>query len=76
MGLCDPVEIWKLEEKKSDVALSLQAYHDALTKQVDMVVIVTNDTDVAPSLQMIRDNTEAQIAAMLHVSSLQRLTLR
>lgn len=65
MGLCDPVEIWKLEEKKSDVALSLQAYHDALTKQVDMVVIVTNDTDVAPALQMIRDNTEAQIGLVI-----------
>lgn len=72
MGLCDPVEIWKLEEKKSDVALSLQAYHDALTKQVDMVVIVTNDTDVAPALQMIRDNTEVQIGLVIPTTDLTR----
>lgn len=72
MGLCHPVEVWKLEEKKSDVALALQAYHDALTKQVDMVVIVTNDTDVAPALQKIRENTAVQIGLVIPTTELAR----
>lgn len=40
---CQNVIAWKIEEKQSDVNLSLQAYHDAITGAVDQVVIVTND---------------------------------
>ncbi|WP_232232582.1 antitoxin Xre/MbcA/ParS toxin-binding domain-containing protein [Cupriavidus sp. amp6] len=58
---CERVEIWKFEEKQSDVQLALHAYHDALTGDVDQVVIASNDTDLAPALQMIRDNTNVVV---------------
>jgi 6-hydroxy-3-succinoylpyridine 3-monooxygenase len=54
---CEKIEIWKLEEKQSDVALALHAYSDAIRGQIDQVIVLTNDTDVAPALEMIREHT-------------------
>jgi 6-hydroxy-3-succinoylpyridine 3-monooxygenase len=54
---CDKIDIWKLEEKQSDVALALHAYSDAVRKQVDQIIVLTNDSDFAPAMRMIRDHT-------------------
>lgn len=62
---CQEILVWRLEEKKSDVNLALQAYHDALTGQVDQVVVVTNDTDISPALKMIRDNTSVRVGLIV-----------
>lgn len=62
---CQEILIWKLEEKKSDVSLALQAYHDAMTGEVDQVVIVTNDTDISPALKMIRDHTKVVVGLVV-----------
>jgi hypothetical protein len=39
---CGWVEIWKLEEKQSDVALALHAFADAIRNDVDQIIIVTD----------------------------------
>ena len=62
---CQEILVWKLEEKQSNVNLALQAYHDAITGQVDQVVIVTNDTDIAPALQLIRAHTKVIIGLVV-----------
>lgn len=62
---CQEILVWKLEEKQSDVSLALHAYHDAYVGEVDQVVIVTNDTDVAPALRMIRNNTSALVGLVI-----------
>ncbi|MET2832264.1 6-hydroxy-3-succinoylpyridine hydroxylase [Mesorhizobium shangrilense] len=51
---CDKIQVWKLEEKQSDVNLALQLYDDALSGEVDQVVLVTNDTDLAPALDILK----------------------
>jgi 6-hydroxy-3-succinoylpyridine 3-monooxygenase len=51
---CDKTQVWKLEEKQSDVNLALHLYDDALSGEVDQVVLVTNDTDLAPALEMLQ----------------------
>ena len=56
---CRMIDIWKLEEKQSDVALALNAFSDAIRNEVDQVVAVTNDSDFAPAMRMIRQHTEA-----------------
>jgi 6-hydroxy-3-succinoylpyridine 3-monooxygenase len=58
---CDSpvVEIWKLEEKQSDVALALHAFCDAILNGIDQVILVTNDSDFAPAMRMIRQHTSA-----------------
>lgn len=62
---CEETLVWKLEEKQSDVNLALQAYHDAVTGDVDQVVIVTNDTDIAPAMKMIRAYTAVHIGLVV-----------
>ena len=52
--LCERAKFWKLEEKQSDVNLALRMYDDAIHGEVDQIVLVTNDTDLVPALQMIK----------------------
>ena len=61
---CDRVEVWKLEEKQSDVALALHAYSDAARNDIDQVVVLTNDSDFEPAMQMIRRDTAAIIGVI------------
>ena len=61
----DMVEIWKLEEKQSDVALALHAYADAIRGDVDHVVFATNDTDLVPAMEMIRSQTLVKIGLII-----------
>lgn len=51
---CEKILVWKLEEKQSDVNLALNLYDDALSGDIDQVVLVTNDTDLAPALAMLK----------------------
>lgn len=62
---CDEIVVWKLEEKQSDVNLALQAYHDAITGEVDQVVVVTNDTDIVPALALIRKHTSVIVGLVI-----------
>lgn len=62
---CDVRQAWKVEEKQSDVNLSLQAYHDAIHRDIDCAVFVTNDTDIAPALELIRKHTQIQIGVVI-----------
>jgi len=51
----DTVKVWRLEEKETDVNLALHAYRDAIRLRAEQLVVVSNDTDVAPTLQAIKD---------------------
>ncbi|WP_197341917.1 NYN domain-containing protein [Ralstonia solanacearum] len=62
---CERVPIWRLEEKQTDVNLALHAYHDAMTAQVDHVVIASNDTDLVPALRMIRGHTSVTVGLVI-----------
>ena len=50
---CEKVQVWKFEEKQSDVNIALHMFDDALQGKVDQVVLVTNDTDLVPAFQML-----------------------
>jgi 6-hydroxy-3-succinoylpyridine 3-monooxygenase len=58
---CEKIDIWKLEEKQSDVALALHVFSDALRNEVDQIVVLTNDTDFEPVMQMVRLHTQTII---------------
>ena len=70
---CQSADIWKLEEKQSDVNLALHAFKDAILGEVDQVVIVTNDTDIAPALEMIRQLTNTVIGIVIPTTNQRRL---
>ena len=61
------VDIWKLEEKQSDVALALHAFCDAVLDEIDQLVVMTNDSDFAPAMQMIRQHTSVVLGLIAPV---------
>jgi len=69
---CIETPIWKLEEKQSDVNLSVHAVVDALKGSIEHVVIVTNDTDIEPALKMIREHTKAAVGLIIPTKYHQR----
>lgn len=70
---CVATEIWKLEEKQSDVNIALHALKDALLGGIEHVVIVTNDTDIAPALEMIRSCSQVVVGLVIPTTDHQRV---
>lgn len=50
------VDVWKLEEKQTDVNIALEAYRDAAKGLAEQLVFISNDTDLAPALAAIRED--------------------
>ena len=63
MRQCDPdgnalggsVYVLKTEEKGSDVNLAVDLLHDCIKKLYDCAVIVSNDSDLARSVRIVRE---------------------
>lgn len=49
------VQVWKNEEKGSDVNLALHVLNDAWLDSYDCAVIVSNDSDLADSLRLVKE---------------------
>ena len=52
----DQVDIWKLEEKETDVNIAIAMYRAAAKNQVEQIVLLSADTDLAPALKAIRED--------------------
>lgn len=50
------VNIWKIEEKQTDVHIATQMYRDASRGSCEQIVLCTNDSDLEPPLRYIRDD--------------------
>ena len=48
--------VWKIEEKLTDVALAVNAYRDVAQGYCDQVIICSNDSDISPSLKLIKED--------------------
>lgn len=62
MALCEPpidgpktVEVWRAEEKGSDVNLATHLLVDAFDQKMEAAVVVSNDSDLALPIQLVRD---------------------
>ena len=51
------VDVWRLDEKETDVNLAIHAYRDAIRQQAEQLVFVSNDTDLAPVLKAIQEES-------------------
>ncbi len=51
------VEVWKTEEKGSDVNLALHLLNDAWLDAYDCAVVVSNDSDLAESMYLVKAQT-------------------
>jgi len=47
--------VWVLEEKKTDVQIALEMYHDAIKDKCSQVILCSNDSDIEPALKKIRE---------------------
>jgi len=59
----DQVEIWKLEEKETDVHIAISMYRLAARqaslppeKRIEQLVLVSADTDITPALRALRED--------------------
>lgn len=50
------VNIWSLSEKQTDVQLALGIYRDVAAARCEQIVLCTNDSDLAPVLQAVRED--------------------
>ncbi len=48
--------VWKLEEKKTDVNLAIAIYRDVVKRRFDQIIVCSNDSDVEPVLQAVRED--------------------
>lgn len=49
-------EVWRLEEKQTDVNIAIDSYRDAARGAINQVVFVSNDADLARALMAIRED--------------------
>lgn len=54
-------DVWRLEEKQTDVNIALEAYRDAIKGKAEQLVFVSNDTDLAPALAAIRQDCDGSL---------------
>jgi uncharacterized LabA/DUF88 family protein len=54
------VDIWRLEEKETDVNIALHLYRDALRNECDQLLLISNDSDLLPALKWIRHDAPQQ----------------
>jgi len=59
------VEVIKTEEKGSDVNLAVQMLNDAWLNRYDCAVIVSNDSDMAESMKMIREHHPNKVLGLV-----------
>lgn len=50
------VDVWRLEEKQTDVNMAIEAYRDAAKQNAQQLIFVTNDTDLAPALAALKED--------------------
>lgn len=55
------VSVWKNEEKGSDVNLALHLLNDAWTDAYDCAVVVSNDSDLAESLRLVKQQNRKML---------------
>jgi 6-hydroxy-3-succinoylpyridine 3-monooxygenase len=48
------IKVWQMTEKQSDVHLALEFLHDALSGEVQQLVLCASDADVLPAFEMVR----------------------
>ncbi|MGV0005569.1 MAG: NYN domain-containing protein [Candidatus Porifericomitaceae bacterium WSBS_2022_MAG_OTU9] len=71
-------QVWKCEEKGSDVALGAHLVRDACKGEFDVAVVITNDTDLYEPIRIVAEELSLPVGLLTPVArpagSLQRIT--
>lgn len=63
------VQVWKSEEKGSDVNLAAHLVRDAFTGAFEQALVVSNDSDLALPVQLVRDEAKRPVMVVRPVSN-------
>jgi len=67
------VTVEKMEEKQTDVNIALNMYRDSARNACDHLVLVSNDSDLAPAISLIKQDFPALVCGIVMPSN-QRLS--
>lgn len=71
---CKYVDIWKLEEKQTDVNIAVESLYDVMTDNtIEQVVFVTNDTDLASVLEKIKSLNTVKVGLVIPTTDSMRI---
>lgn len=63
---CEYVNVWKLEEKQTDVNIAVESLFDVMTDDnLEQVVFVTNDTDLSSALEKIQSLNKVKVGLVI-----------
>jgi uncharacterized LabA/DUF88 family protein len=54
-----------MEEKQTDVNISLQMYRDVVRGHCDSVVLCSNDSDLEPAMRLIREDFPEKVVGLV-----------
>jgi uncharacterized LabA/DUF88 family protein len=78
MGNANPppatVEVWKSEEKGSDVNLALHVLNDAWQDAYDCAVIVSNDSDLCEAMGLVKQHHPQKVLGLITPGAPKRKT--
>lgn len=66
------IKVYKTEEKGSDVNLALHVLNDAWQNEYDCAVIVSNDSDLAEALRLVKNQSSKMIGLIFPNTSSKR----
>lgn len=55
-GNGEPILVTVIEEKQTDVNIGVHLYRDASRGEVEQIILVSGDSDLAPALELVRDD--------------------
>jgi len=64
-GTSQYVEVYKTEEKGSDVNLALHILNDAWLNKYDCAILVSNDSDIAQALRFVTEDHKKEIGLIV-----------
>ncbi|MDW7547477.1 NYN domain-containing protein [Pseudoalteromonas peptidolytica] len=63
---CEYVDVWKLEEKQTDVNIAVESLYDVMTDDsLEQVIFVTNDTDLSRVLEKIQSLNKVKVGLVI-----------
>lgn len=63
-GGANTIEVWKTEEKGSDVNLASYLLLDAFRKECEVSVVITNDSDLAEPIRLVRKELGIKVVVL------------
>ena len=68
------VEVWKTEEKGSDVNLAVHLLNDAHNKDYEVAIVVSNDSDLGEALRIVTKDINLEVGVVFPAGAIDTYT--